>query len=210
MQRKFHLHNIKDNAPTSPSDRDKKSLGNNRRCLFKGKKNEPRGDSEEGKKCQLTEEFGNNLVYENEEVLAATTLSKLLTLEKSLEPDGTASSEGKQNKKYKKPVKMSLPLLSFLDKKNKGWRNFKVSIRFSKVRRKMVRSVMKRKVTKQSKKKGDKYGNKERGEEELCKKRILMGVKCKPLSSSGILRYDEDGIFLPEIPSFTSTPCHLP
>ncbi|KAK7252390.1 hypothetical protein RIF29_36298 [Crotalaria pallida] len=25
-----------------------------------------------------------------------------------------------------------------------------------------------------------------------------MGVRCKPLCSSGILRYDEDGLFLPE------------
>ncbi|KAJ6917866.1 hypothetical protein NC651_012155 [Populus alba x Populus x berolinensis] len=35
--------------------------------------------------------------------------------------------------------------------------------------------------------------------EELCKKRILMGEKCNPLSFSGSLHYDEDGILLPEV-----------
>ncbi|KAJ6883388.1 hypothetical protein NC652_030575 [Populus alba x Populus x berolinensis] len=35
--------------------------------------------------------------------------------------------------------------------------------------------------------------------EELCKKRILMGEKCKPLSFSGSLHYDEDGTLLPEV-----------
>ncbi|XP_010524850.1 PREDICTED: uncharacterized protein LOC104802786 [Tarenaya hassleriana] len=35
-------------------------------------------------------------------------------------------------------------------------------------------------------------------EEELCKKRILMGEKCRPLNRSGTLLYDGDGILLPE------------
>ncbi|OWM72447.1 hypothetical protein CDL15_Pgr018332 [Punica granatum] len=34
---------------------------------------------------------------------------------------------------------------------------------------------------------------------ELCRKRILMGRKCKPLNSSGSLQYDENGILLPEL-----------
>ncbi|AAB61050.1 weak similarity to C. elegans transposase (TR:g1125840) [Arabidopsis thaliana] len=33
-------------------------------------------------------------------------------------------------------------------------------------------------------------------EEELCKKRILMGERCKPMN--GVLQYDGDGILLPE------------
>ncbi|XP_075505570.1 uncharacterized protein LOC142542685 [Primulina tabacum] len=33
---------------------------------------------------------------------------------------------------------------------------------------------------------------------ELCKKRILMGEKCRPLNVSGALHYDEAGILLPE------------
>ncbi|XP_010548772.1 PREDICTED: uncharacterized protein LOC104820098 [Tarenaya hassleriana] len=41
----------------------------------------------------------------------------------------------------------------------------------------------------------DKSGNEE---EELCKKRILMGGKCKPLNRSGTLQYNRDGILLPE------------
>lgn len=35
-------------------------------------------------------------------------------------------------------------------------------------------------------------------DEELCKKRILMGGKCRPLNVSGVLHYDQDGILLPE------------
>ncbi|KAF2307285.1 hypothetical protein P3X46_005530 [Hevea brasiliensis] len=39
----------------------------------------------------------------------------------------------------------------------------------------------------------------DRDGKELCKKRILMGEKCRPLSFSGILEYDRDGILLPDI-----------
>ncbi|KAK6119056.1 hypothetical protein DH2020_047206 [Rehmannia glutinosa] len=35
-------------------------------------------------------------------------------------------------------------------------------------------------------------------EMELCKKRILMGGKCRPLNPSGVLHYDKQGILLPE------------
>ncbi|XWS30323.1 hypothetical protein CRYUN_Cryun24cG0107200 [Craigia yunnanensis] len=35
--------------------------------------------------------------------------------------------------------------------------------------------------------------------QELCKKRILMGGKCRPLNHSGIIHYDENGVLLPEI-----------
>ncbi|KAL1549768.1 hypothetical protein AAHA92_17825 [Salvia divinorum] len=34
--------------------------------------------------------------------------------------------------------------------------------------------------------------------EELCKKRILMGEKCRALNLSGVLHYDNQGILLPE------------
>ncbi|KAG6437764.1 hypothetical protein SASPL_102692 [Salvia splendens] len=33
---------------------------------------------------------------------------------------------------------------------------------------------------------------------ELCKKRILMGDKCRTLNLSGVLQYDKHGILLPE------------
>lgn len=36
------------------------------------------------------------------------------------------------------------------------------------------------------------------GDDELCKKRILMGEKCKPLNASGALHYDKNGVLLPE------------
>ncbi|KAM7274414.1 hypothetical protein ACFE04_029078 [Oxalis oulophora] len=35
-------------------------------------------------------------------------------------------------------------------------------------------------------------------DDQLCKKRILMGEKCKPLGNSGKLEYDEDGVLLPD------------
>ncbi|XAR49170.1 hypothetical protein NMG60_11032267 [Bertholletia excelsa] len=38
----------------------------------------------------------------------------------------------------------------------------------------------------------------EGGGEELCKKRILMGEKCRPLNLSGALHYDQNGVLLPE------------
>ncbi|XVF31429.1 hypothetical protein REPUB_Repub16aG0145300 [Reevesia pubescens] len=34
---------------------------------------------------------------------------------------------------------------------------------------------------------------------ELCKKRILMGGRCRPLNHSGIIQYDENGVLVPEI-----------
>ncbi|XWS40799.1 hypothetical protein CRYUN_Cryun17cG0026500 [Craigia yunnanensis] len=34
---------------------------------------------------------------------------------------------------------------------------------------------------------------------ELCKKRILMGERCRPLNHSGIIQYDENGVLMPEI-----------
>ncbi|KAJ8529573.1 hypothetical protein K7X08_036408 [Anisodus acutangulus] len=40
----------------------------------------------------------------------------------------------------------------------------------------------------------------EKVELELCKKRILMGGKCRLLSASGSLHYDQNGILLPELP----------
>lgn len=33
---------------------------------------------------------------------------------------------------------------------------------------------------------------------ELCKRRILMGVKCKPVTASGKLHYGTDGVILAE------------
>ncbi|KAK7269395.1 hypothetical protein RIF29_22121 [Crotalaria pallida] len=246
QRRKLQLHIVNDNATTSPSGREKgstkakngnknNSLGNGK-CAFEGKKNEPQGDSGDGKEWHFTRELGNN-----EPVVAATALSKRFTLEESLESDGTAASEGKQNRKDKKLGKTSLPLLSYLNKKKRGWNDFikgRIKFgrdgvtRFSHVRRKMsscrldrirskimviglklkmVRSMIKRKVRKQSKhdlEQGHENGDELKGE-ELCRKRILMGVRCKPLCSSGILRYDEDGLFLPENSSLTRTPCHF-
>nr|GLL37352.1 hypothetical protein CDL12_18591 [Ipomoea trifida] len=42
---------------------------------------------------------------------------------------------------------------------------------------------------------------------ELCKKRILMGEKCKPLNVSGSLHYDQNGVLLPEPLLLLPFPC---
>ncbi|GJX64852.1 hypothetical protein Tco_0299195 [Tanacetum coccineum] len=36
------------------------------------------------------------------------------------------------------------------------------------------------------------------GSDELCKKRIIMGKKCRPLNVSGSLHYDKNGVLVPE------------
>lgn len=46
---------------------------------------------------------------------------------------------------------------------------------------------------------GESEEEEDEGGEELCKKRILMGEKCRPLNFSGILKYDQNGILLPEL-----------
>ncbi|MFS7933189.1 hypothetical protein Hanom_Chr04g00376821 [Helianthus anomalus] len=38
----------------------------------------------------------------------------------------------------------------------------------------------------------------EDGSLELCKKRIIMGRKCRPLNVSGALHYDKNGVLVPE------------
>ncbi|KAM7474191.1 hypothetical protein LguiB_021434 [Lonicera macranthoides] len=55
---------------------------------------------------------------------------------------------------------------------------------------------MRKKVVKQSKERENEEV--ERQEDELCKKRILKGVKCRPLNLSGDLHYDRNGVLLPE------------
>nr|XP_043618833.1 uncharacterized protein LOC122590719 [Erigeron canadensis] len=35
--------------------------------------------------------------------------------------------------------------------------------------------------------------------DELCKKRIMMGNKCRPLNVSGSLHYDKNGVLVPEV-----------
>ncbi|GLT94852.1 hypothetical protein SLE2022_125690 [Rubroshorea leprosula] len=42
-------------------------------------------------------------------------------------------------------------------------------------------------------------GEEEEEEYELCKRRILMGGRCRPLNPSGFLQYDKDGILVPDI-----------
>ncbi|XLR00007.1 hypothetical protein HN51_054736 [Arachis hypogaea] len=83
------------------------------------------------------------------------------------------------------------------------WRLLRIPSRMLVIRAlklKMVKClVTKKKVRKQSEQ-GNGDGEAEGVlEVELCKRRILMGAKCKPLSSSGVLRYDKDGIHIPEI-----------
>lgn len=63
----------------------------------------------------------------------------------------------------------------------------------------VARSIIRRACN--MKTRGEEYGEdskqedgRKASEDELCKKRILMGGKCKPLSISGTLHYDRNGI----------------
>lgn len=143
-------------------------------------------------------------------VVAASLLSQLLKLD---QPDPAANHEGikgKQNsrKGIKQRVKMNnIPLLSFLDHKKKGqvmrrkvscsWRLVRIRIRINPskilvinrlIKLKMIRSLMMKMKVEQGAGEDD---------SELCKKRILMGGRCKPLCSSGTLTYDADALFFP-------------
>lgn len=155
-----------------------------------------------------------------------TALSQLLLLEEALEND--KRGEGKQSRVDKQRLKI---LLGFLEKKKElnsfitsKWRASKnnlygVVARFGQVRRKviswhlvkippkivviglklkMIRTLGKKKVTKQFKHEPD-----EDNDRELCKKKILMGRRCRPLFSPSprYLRYDEDRFLLPKITS---------
>ncbi|KAG8648297.1 hypothetical protein MANES_09G174200v8 [Manihot esculenta] len=62
---------------------------------------------------------------------------------------------------------------------------------------KMSRPLMK--TTSRQSNEGKSSDREEKDGEELCKKRILMGEKCRPLSYSGKLEYDRDGILLPHV-----------
>ncbi|WVY95872.1 hypothetical protein V8G54_028023 [Vigna mungo] len=136
--------------------------------------------------------------------------SQLLALEET-----DRSGEVRLNSKDREDVKMKLPLLSFLYKKigwnNFTRAGFSSNengdkndvIRFGQVRRKLslrhlfripskillfrlklkvTKFQVKKKATKQFEQEADDDENEDR---ELCKKRILMGGRCRPLSSPG-------------------------
>ncbi|KAF3629019.1 hypothetical protein FXO38_23348 [Capsicum annuum] len=63
-----------------------------------------------------------------------------------------------------------------------------------------VKSIHKKVVKQGRESKYEAEEEQEKVDLELCKKRILMGGKCRPLSASGSLHYDQDGILLPELP----------
>ncbi|XP_060219299.1 uncharacterized protein LOC132646003 [Lycium barbarum] len=62
-----------------------------------------------------------------------------------------------------------------------------------------LKSIHKKEVKRERECKHEDEEEQEIVELELCKKRILMGGKCRPLSASGSLHYDRNGILLPEL-----------
>ncbi|CAI8603506.1 unnamed protein product [Vicia faba] len=195
-------------------------LGNKRlsvpKCPIKGKKN--------GKERHDVAAMA--LQNEFEPKPDVTALSQLLLLEQALE--NGQRGEGKHSRMDKQRLKI---LLGFLEKRKElnsfitsKWRASKnnlyaVVARFGQVRRnvssghlikipskfvvigfklKMIRSLGKKKVTQQFKEESD-----EDNDRELCKKRILMGQRCRPLFSPSprYLSYDQDRFLLPKITS---------
>lgn len=63
-----------------------------------------------------------------------------------------------------------------------------------------VKAIHKRLVKQERECKHEDEEEQEKVELELCKKRILMGGKCRPLGASGSLHYDQNGMLLPELP----------
>ncbi|KAK7392054.1 hypothetical protein VNO78_20480 [Psophocarpus tetragonolobus] len=207
MQGKFHLL-VKDQGTASADDSDnggtrftcgsqfsRKSVFScvlGRQYASKEKKRKSLGDS------------GNNLLCGDEPVEAAPE-----------ETDQTGEGKEKEKEKDRQRVKMNLPLFSFL-KKKKGWNNShgesnNVVKKFGQVRKKaslrhlirihskllivrlklkMIRSLIKKKEKKQF----EQEGADENEDRELCKKRILLGERCRPLNSPGYATYS---FFLP-------------
>ncbi|XP_017414374.1 uncharacterized protein LOC108325805 [Vigna angularis] len=185
----------------------RKSVGSAFSCML-ANKGPPGKHASKVKKKELFGDSGNGKVSFGDEPVKVP-FSKLLALEET-----DRSGEVRLNSKDREDVKMKLPLLSFLYKK-KGWNNFTRAgfssnedgdnndvIRFRQVRRKLsLRHLfripskillfrLKLKLTKfQVKKKATKQFEQAEDDEdedrELCKKRILMGGRCRPLSSPG-------------------------
>lgn len=83
------------------------------------------------------------------------------------------------------------PKKNLLQKKKSFWES-------AKVRLKILILGQRLKTQKRKRRRRRKSLSEDTGEEELCKKRILMGERCKPINRSGILQYGGDGILLPE------------
>lgn len=218
MQRKFHFQ-VKDKDIASDSEegsirtKPKTSLGSVFSSVLGNKRYSlPSKVKKNGKEKHNKAAFSNE--FQPKPVVGA--LSQLLLLEQALEQD-----EGRHSRMDKQRLKI---LLGFLEKK-KGLNNFitakwraskkdfhGVVTRFRKVRRKvsswrfvripsklvvirlklkMIKSFMKKKVTVNFEHEDD--------DRELCKKRILMGQRCKPLCSLSpyYLGYETDRLLLP-------------
>lgn len=89
------------------------------------------------------------------------------------------------------PVGKAKPSQNILQKNRSFWES-------ARVRLKILILGQRLKTRKRKRRRRRKSLSESTGEEELCKKRILMGERCKPINRSGILQYDGDGILLPE------------
>jgi len=185
----------------------RKSVGSAFSCM-PANTGPPGKDASKVKKKELFGDSGNGKASCGDEPVKVP-FSQLLALE-GIDRFG----EGRLNSKDGQSVKMKLPLLSFLYKKgwnnftrtgfssDENGDNNDV-VRFGQVRRKLslrhlfripskillfhlklklTKFQIKKKATKQFEQEDDDDENEDR---ELCKKRILMGGRCRPLSSPG-------------------------
>lgn len=110
-----------------------------------------------------------------------------------------------ETEEAKMEAKTPLHLPENFDERNGKQVSSSNLIRVSNRKVRRGRSVRKKEITDRAEgneNEGEKEEEEEeRGEEEeeLCKKRILMGQKCRPLHQSGVLRYDGNGVLLPEV-----------
>ncbi|KAK4282742.1 hypothetical protein QN277_014083 [Acacia crassicarpa] len=162
----------------------KRSLGKNEEDLRDSESLLGRGDSHDRKKQHITTE-GNDLVLGNERIKGP--LSRLMKheLDNAVKPHD--AEEGKHKSYNGEAARERTDVVS-------GWEVWRIKVRSWRLvgvvsRIVSITSWLKKKVRKDV----------EDEEACLCKKRILMGGRCKPLYSSGALQYDSEGILIPDL-----------
>ncbi|KAK4595621.1 hypothetical protein RGQ29_013916 [Quercus rubra] len=160
----------------------------------------------------------------NEEVYGKTTINKEMldsgNEEGKQKRNGKVKSSTQSRVANKLPTKKFLSFTSFFNKNRKNFikgninkENDSCSIcdgvligkqgssgHLIRVPSKILTTRKKLRVARSLRKKMNKQFEREENDElVLCKKRIPMGERCRPLGFSSTLQYDKDGILLPEV-----------
>ncbi|KAH7866336.1 hypothetical protein Vadar_019053 [Vaccinium darrowii] len=131
----------------------------------------------------------------------SSIVSNVFGNKKSAEKSSEETEETGETEESRKEAKAPSGFGGIFNKRNGKQASSSRLIRVSNRKIRRGKSVREKEITDRAEKNGDENEKEEegRGEEELCKKRILMGEKCRPLNQSGVLHYDENGVILPEV-----------